>query len=102
MSRTAGWFRISPRPSGLQASVTMPCAALKAASAVRGRVGSSSIWLTAGVKPASKSFCRCASVKFDTPAARTSPASTARVMPSKASTKRPWSGLGQWISRRSM
>jgi hypothetical protein len=75
------------RPSGLQHSVTMPCASWNARRSSRGSVGSSSIWLTSGATPVSaRSRSRCAGVKLETPIARTRPEARSPIRPRQAST----------------
>ncbi|ODU25528.1 MAG: hypothetical protein ABT15_25930 [Pseudonocardia sp. SCN 73-27] len=71
----------SPRPSGLQLSVTIPCAARNSRSAAWGKEGCSSTWLTAGTTPVSSaSRVGCASVKSETPIDRIRPCSRSSIM----------------------
>ena len=77
-SRELGDRRIAaarwPCPSGLHASVTMPCSAWKRAQRRLLEPGCSSTWLTAGTTAVSSSSrCRWAIWKFDTPIARARP-----------------------------
>ena len=84
---TNGSFLSSPleAPSGLHDSVTMPCSPWYARLSARLVYGLSWIWFTSGTRPVSSSTrCRWAGLKFDTPMARMSPASSSAASPCTA------------------
>jgi hypothetical protein len=97
MRTTVGSVSSSPRPIGLQLSVTIPSSACTFRSAACGKYGCISTWFITGTTPVSStSRRRWASVKFETPIDRTRPSSRSRIIAFQLSTYRSTCGSGQW------
>ncbi|GAA4690006.1 hypothetical protein GCM10023215_28040 [Pseudonocardia yuanmonensis] len=97
MRTTVGAASSSPRPSGLQLSVTIASSACTSRSAACGKYGCISTWFNAGTTPVSStSRRRWVSVKFETPIDRTRPFSRSRIIAFQLSTYLSRRGSGQW------